>query len=73
MAAFTKAIILTQNGNCAGEVEADETYQSSGKVSSSTTAKGRRARRRGLKLKGRGTAARDRPPIFGLVQRRSQR
>jgi len=55
------------------QVEADEAYQSSGSkgLARQVAQRGRAARQRGLKLRGRATAAKDRPPLFGLVQRRN--
>jgi len=50
-----------------GEVEIDETYVSAGQKG---TKCGQRApRKRGLKLRGRGTYEKDKPPIVALVER----
>jgi transposase-like protein len=57
-----------------GQVEADETYQSSGSkgLARQVQRSGRDPRRRGIKLRGRANAEKGRPPILGLVQRRDK-
>jgi transposase-like protein len=57
-----------------GQVEADETYQSSGSkgLAGQVQRSGRQPRPRGVKLRGRANAEKGRPPILGLVQRRDQ-
>jgi hypothetical protein len=57
-----------------GQVEGDEAYQSSGSkgLARQVEQSGREPRRRGIKLRGRATAEKGRPPILGLVQRRDQ-
>lgn len=50
-----------------GEVELDETYVSAGQKG--TECKHRSPRKRGLKLRGRGTYAKDKPPIVTIVER----
>lgn len=54
-----------------GIVESDEVYITSGKKSEKQTE--RPPRKRGLKSCGRGTMAKDRPPILGLVSRTSKK
>jgi len=54
-----------------GIVESDEVYITSGEKSTKQTE--RLARNRGLKSRGRGTMAKDRPPILGLVDRVSKK
>jgi len=49
------------------DMEVDEMYQSAG--SKGTKQTGREPRKRGLKLRGRGTYAKDKPPIVAAVQR----
>jgi transposase-like protein len=58
-----------------GQVEGDEAYQSSGSkgLARQVAHSGRESRRRGIKLRGRATAEKGRPPILGLVQRRDQK
>jgi transposase-like protein len=55
-----------------GPVEADETYQSAGHKGLTRPGEdsGREPRQRGVKLRGRATAEKGRPPILGLAQRR---
>lgn len=57
-----------------GQVEADETYQSSGSKGSARQVEQseREPRQRGLKVRGRAMAEKGRPPILGLVQRRDK-
>lgn len=57
-----------------GQVEADELYVIAGhKGQPQAVKKGRKARRRRLKgNRGRGTAAEDKPPILGLLERDGQ-
>jgi transposase-like protein len=57
-----------------GQVEADETYQSSGSkgLARQVEQSGREPRRRGVKVRGRANAEKGRPPILGLVQRRDK-
>lgn len=57
-----------------GQVEADETYQSSGSkgLARQVEQSERQPRQRGLKRRGRATADEGRPPILGLVQRRDR-
>ena len=50
-----------------GEVEIDETYVSAGQKG--TKCASRVPRKRGLKLRGRGTYEKDKPPIVALVER----
>ena len=50
-----------------GEVEIDETYVSAGQKG--TKCAQRAPRKRGLKLRGRGTYEKDKPPIVALVER----
>jgi len=50
-----------------GEVEIDETYVSAGQKG--TECADRAPRKRGLKLRGRGTYDKDKPPIVALVER----
>jgi len=50
-----------------GEVEIDETYVSAGQKGTKCTQ--RPPRKRGLKLRGRGTYEKDKPPIVALVER----
>ena len=50
-----------------GEVEIDETYVSAGQKG--TKCEQRAPRERGLKLRGRGTYEKDKPPIVALVER----
>lgn len=50
-----------------GIVEADEVYVTCGKKGD--VIKDREARKRGLKLRGRGTMEKDKPPILGLISR----
>lgn len=50
-----------------GDVEMDETYVSAGQKG--TKCKQRAPRKRGLKLRGRGTYDKDKPPIVALVER----
>ncbi|MDI6892932.1 MAG: IS1595 family transposase [Actinomycetota bacterium] len=50
-----------------GEVEIDETYLSAGQKG--TKCAERAPRKRGLKLRGRGTYDKDKPPIVALVER----
>ena len=54
-----------------GQVEADECYQTAGHKGQPrrVAQEQRSARQRGLKRRGRATAAQGRPPILGLVQR----
>lgn len=49
------------------DVEVDEMYQSAGKKGTKQTE--REPRKRGLKLHGRGTYAKDKPPIVAAVER----
>lgn len=49
------------------EVEIDETYVSAGQKGTKCTE--RAPRKRGLKLRGRGTYQKDKPPILALVER----
>jgi transposase-like protein len=58
----------------AGQVEGDEAYQSSGSkgLARQVERSGREARPRGIKLRGRATAEKGRPPILGLAQRRDK-
>ena len=57
-----------------GQVEGDEAYQSSGSkgLARQVEQSGREPRQRGIKLRGRATAEKGRPPILGLVQRRDK-
>lgn len=48
-----------------GDIEIDEMYQSAG----SKGLKKKLTRRRGLKLRGRGTYKKDKPPIITIVER----
>lgn len=50
-----------------GKVEIDEMYMSAGEKGKKQLK--RRPRKRGLKLRGRGTYAKDKPPIVGAVER----
>lgn len=52
------------------EVEIDETYVSAGQKGTKT--EDRPPRKRGLKLRGRGTYEKDKPPIVGAVQRKGR-
>ena len=54
-----------------GEVECDEVYVVAGhKGSPEAVKKGRKGRRRRLKgARGRGTLEKEKPPIFGMLQR----
>lgn len=53
-----------------GEVEIDETYVSAGQKG--TKCAKRAPRKRGLKLRGRGTYEKDKPPIVALVERNGE-
>jgi len=50
-----------------GVVEADEMYVSAGKKG--TRCLSRKPRKRGLKLRSRGTRGKDKPPIMGVLER----
>ena len=65
---------LDPNRQLEGQVEADEAYQSSGSkgLAHQVAQSGREPRKRGIKLRGRATAEKGRPPLFGLVQRRDK-
>ncbi len=55
-----------------GVIELDEVYIVAGHKGQprSVAAKGRQGRRRRLKgARGRGTAAKDKPPVFGMLER----
>ena len=53
-----------------GEVECDEVYVIAGHKGRSDGIRGRKARRNRLKgARGRGTLAKEKPPIFGMIQR----
>ena len=53
-----------------GEVEFDELYVVAGHKGQSDKISGRKARRNRLKgARGRGTLAKEKPPIFGMIQR----
>ncbi|HLD85719.1 MAG TPA: IS1595 family transposase [archaeon] len=53
-----------------GKVEIDEMYISAGEKGSKTLK--RQPRKRGLKLRGRGTYDKDKPPIAGAVERKGK-
>lgn len=50
-----------------GEIEIDETYTSAGQKG--TKCEKRPPRKQGLKLRGRGTYGKDKPPVLSLVER----
>jgi transposase-like protein len=54
----------------AGKVEIDEMYMAAGEKGSKTLK--RPPRKRGLKLRGRGTYDKDKPPIAGAVERKGK-
>ena len=58
-----------------GDIECDEVYVVAGHKGQpdKVRQKGRQGRRRRLKgQRGRGTAAKEKPPIFGMIQRGGQ-
>jgi hypothetical protein len=75
---FTPLIYVTYHLDPTRElehpVEADECYQSAGSkgLAREVERREREPRQRGLQLRGRATAARGRPPLLGLVQRRDK-
>jgi transposase-like protein len=58
------------NGRMSGVVEGDEVYVVAGHKGRPEKIKGRRGRRRRLKgAPGRGTLEKEKPPIFGMIER----
>lgn len=56
-----------------GEVECDEVYVIAGHKGRPDKIQGRKARRNRLKgARGRGTLAKEKPPIFGMIQRNGE-
>ncbi len=66
-----------------GTVEVDEVYQTAGNKGNGRSIRegnkskgirknlGRNPRKRGLKIKGRGSYSKDKPPVIGMVERKS--
>lgn len=60
-------------GRLEGEVECDEVYVIAGHKGRPDKIQGRRPRRNRLKgARGRGTLAKEKPPIFGMIQRNGE-